>query len=131
MIQVPEKTQKDSSIYGLIGEFDFFGASDSDFGELVHTIVDQIGGENTNNEKLFDVLKKKLTILDNGTLNLFAPAKFSKPDIKDIVLPDESYFDCKSSLKTELKSICQNAQIDSQIFYSKDLSILRVCHFPP
>ncbi|KAK9172109.1 RNA polymerase I specific transcription initiation factor RRN3 family protein [Cryptosporidium meleagridis] len=125
MIQIPEKTQKDSSIYGLIGEFDFLGASDSDFGELVHTIVDQIGGENTNNEKLFDVLKKKLTILDNGTLNLFFSSKSLKPDIKDIVLPDGSYFDCKSSLKKELKSICQNAQIDSQIFHSKDLSILK------
>ncbi|KAH8584342.1 uncharacterized protein ELE39_002436 [Cryptosporidium sp. chipmunk genotype I] len=125
MIQISEKSPKDSSIYGLVGEFDFLEASDSDFGELVHNVVDQIGGENTNNEKLFDVLKKKLTILDNGTLNLFGSSKSSRPEVKDILLPDGSYFDCKSSLKKELKRICQNAQLDSQILDPKDLSILK------
>lgn len=125
MIQINETPSGDSSIYSLVRDFDFMESSDSDFGELVHTVVDQIGGENINNEKLFDVLKKKLTILDNGTLNLFGSSKNLKPEVKDILLSDGSYFDCKSNLKKELKRICQNAEINSQILNPKDLSILR------
>ncbi|OII73177.1 uncharacterized protein cubi_02409 [Cryptosporidium ubiquitum] len=125
MVQINEAPSRDFSIYSLVGDFDFFESSDSDFGELVHTVVDQIGGENINNQRLFDVLKKKLTILDNGTLNLFASSKNPRPEIKDILFSDGSYFDCKSNLKKELKKICQNAELNSQILNPKDLSILR------
>ncbi|KAF7457075.1 RNA polymerase I specific transcription initiation factor RRN3 [Cryptosporidium felis] len=116
---------KDSSIFGLINDFDFFGSSESEFGELVHTVVDQIGVEITNNEKLFDILKRKLTILENGTLNLFGSPRTQRSEPKDIFVSQEIYFDSRFSLKKELKKICQNSEVGSQILNSRDVSILR------
>ncbi|KAJ1613119.1 hypothetical protein OJ253_356 [Cryptosporidium canis] len=125
MTIVDEETSGAHPINGIVEKFDFFGSSDSDFGDLVHTVVDQIGYGNINNEGLFYVLKKKLTILDDGTLNLFVASKNLRQEVKDIILPDGSYFDCKLSLKKELRRVCQNAELDSQITNTKDLSLLR------
>lgn len=120
-----EASSGEPPVYGLVGSFDFFGSSDSEFGDLVHTVVDQIGGESINNEGLFGILKKKLTILEDGTLSLFSLSRGQRPDVRDVVLSEESYFDCKSSLKKELKRICQSAKIGSRITSPKDLFLLR------
>ncbi|KAH7649604.1 hypothetical protein FG379_001230 [Cryptosporidium bovis] len=121
--------EKGSTVYNEILEFDFYSCSEKEYGELVHSVIDNIVPSEINVDKIFDVLKKKLIIQDDGKIGVSIGSRGQSQReseiMKDIVVSDNVYFDCRFSLKKEIKKIIQSAKINSKITDERELLILK------
>ncbi|KAL7065881.1 hypothetical protein ACR3K2_36770 [Cryptosporidium serpentis] len=114
-------TTESIDIINLIKNYNFCDSSDSELGDLINIILDNLGNENFQLSNILNILKEKISIRDDGTLCIF---RQKNSNFIDLSINGKS-FDSKYSLKKELRRICQNYNINSEINCKDDINLLK------
>ncbi|EEA06212.1 uncharacterized protein CMU_007010 [Cryptosporidium muris RN66] len=114
-------TTESIDIINLIKNYNFCDSSDSELGDLINIILDNLANGNFQLSNILNVLKEKISIRDDGTLCIF---RQKNPNFIDFSINSKS-FDSKYSLKKELRRICQDYNINSEINCKDDINLLK------